>query len=356
MRQIPTPLVLMVLMLLMAGSALGSPEGMVTRLNDTGEVVVNRGVEDQVTPGTHWFVYRNGQPVAELEVVLVDSYTSNARVVQGSGIRIGDKVSEKAFTTALVPLPEEKPRTEARTSSATAATTAAQGVRPASPPVNNAEEAEAAYNKLLASSTQKRSFAGGAQTRNNVKIDPLNALNTLTTFGYGGKYWYNIWDLVSVGAEIYGTNSTNASLYQDNRVELQVTWLSDALLESQADSLAFRENKSSMEDRLAMRANLFAQKGLDKYVVFAVKLINKGPGTVQLSPFHWHLYLVDAQGNRLKSDRYDQVLDRTLNPDQSVEGNMYFLKTDVSGKPVLAPGAVKIVLEDILGERAEMSF
>jgi len=105
-----------------------------------------------------------------------------------------------------------------------------------------------------------------------------------------------------------------------------------------------------------MRASLYAQKGLDRYVVFNVKLINKGPGTVQLSPFHWHMYVLDAQGNRVKAERYDQVLDRTLNPDQWVEGNIYFMKVDVAGRPLLPPGKVKVALEDILGDRGEMSF
>jgi len=222
--------------------------------------------------------------------------------------------------------------------------------------VASAQQAEANYQKLLAQSTQTRDFAGGAKANNKMRVDPLNTLNMFTTFGYGGQYWFNVWDIASVVGAEASRNISNSQQYKDNRLQLQVTYWSDALLEGYADSLALRENRTSVEDRLAMRANLYAQKGLDRFLVFNVKLLNRGPGTVQLSPFHWHMYVVDAQGNRIKAERYDQVLDRTLNPDQSVDGTIYFLKTDVAGRPVLGPGKVKVVLEDVLGDREDLAF
>lgn len=354
MRQIPFVLLLLGLLAL---PVLASPEAMVTRLTEGGEVVVNRGVEDQVTPGTHWYVYRNGKPVAELEVELVDSYTSKARVVQGSGVQVGDKVTDKAFTTAPVPAAVETPvaaSTPAGAATPASAATPAAG-RTATPSVT-AGDAQKSYDKLLAGATRTHTFKGGAQASTDIKIDPLNTLNMFTTFGYGGQYWMNPWNIISVTGAGAATNVANSTLYKDNQLQIQVTWWNEALLEGYADSMALRENKSSVEDRLAMRASLFAQKGLDRYHVFHVRLANRGPGTVQVSPFHWHMYLTDAQGNRVKADRYDQVLDRTLNPDQTVEGSIYFMKVDVAGRPILPPGKVKVVLEDILGERAEMSF
>ncbi len=350
---------------LMGGPSLASPEAMVTRLTESGEVVVNRGVEDEIKPGTRWFIYRDRRPVAEVEVLLVDSYSSRARVVQGSGVRVGDRVTDQPFASALVPVTEEPAGGEdgaadeiaARVqagSTGTTAGTAATGA--ATAPAPSVEEAEASYQKLLAKSTRTQDFAGGARANNKMRVDPLNTLNMFTTFGYGGQYWYNVWDIASVVGAEASRNVSNSELYKDNKLQVQVTYWSDALLEGYADSLALRENRNAIEDRLAMRANLYAQKGLDRFLVFNVKLANRGPGTIQLSPFHWHMYVVDAQGNRIKAERYDQVLDRTLNPDQSVDGTIYFLKTDVAGKPVLGPGKVKVVLEDILGDREELAF
>jgi hypothetical protein len=343
--------------------AVASPEAMVTRLTESGEVVVNRGVEDDVKPGTRWFIYRDRQAVAEVEVELVDSYSSKARVVQGGGVRVGDRVTDQPFQSPPVPVAEQAPATEglsadeasARVEAASSRTSGASSATVAAP-VPTAVDAEASYQKLLAGATRTQDFAGGARASNEVRIDPLNTANMFTTFGYGGQYWYNIWDIASVVGAEASRNVSNSELYKNNKLQIQVTYWSDALLEGYADSLALRENRNSVEDRLAMRANLYAQKGLDRYVVFNVKLSNQGPGTVQLSPFHWHMYLVDAQNNRVKAERYDQVLDRTLNPDQSVEGTIYFLKTDVSGRPLLGPGKVKVVLEDVLGDREEMTF
>lgn len=343
-------------LLLLLGSfalpALASPVAMVTRITDTGEIVVNRGVEDQIAPGTKWYVYRNDKPVAEVEVVLVDSYSSRAKLVQGNNPRVGDRVSEKPFASA--PVPEPPP--VAAVPSVAQATRPQPGTAVGGPVATNADEAQSGYDKMRGAYTRTKAFSGGAQSSNEIKIDPINTLNMVSTFGYNGQFYPNIWNMISTGAEQLGTNVSNANLYQDHQLEVTVTWWNEALLESYADSLAFRENKTSVQDRLMMRTNLYAQKGLDRYMVFQVKLKNTGPGTVQVAPFHWHLYVVDAQGNRVKAERYDQILDRTLNPDQSVEGSVYFMKTDVSGRPLVPSGKLKVVLEDILGERADLSF
>ncbi len=364
MRQAPLILLLLGVLTL---SAMASPGAMVTRLTDAGEVVVNRGVEDQVTPGTRWYIYREGKPLAELEVHLVDNYSSRARVVQGGGVRVGDRISSEPFDAPPPEVAAEEPPGPDQDVEAAMARAQAASARPAATdrkPASSrgaavtgpAQDPEKAWQTLLSASTQTADFAGGAKANRQVRVDPLNTINMFTTIGYGGQYWPNIWNMVSVGGAEVTRNVSNSELYKNNKLQVQVTHWSDALLEGYADVMAARENRASVEDKLAMRASLYAQKGLDRYVVFNVKLINKGPGTVQLSPFHWHMYVLDAQGNRVKAERYDQVLDRTLNPDQSVEGNIYFMKVDVAGRPLLPPGKVKVALEDILGDRGEMSF
>ncbi|MGI5843535.1 MAG: hypothetical protein ACOX9B_05070 [Candidatus Xenobium sp.] len=364
MRQVPLILLLLVVLAL---SAMASPGAMVTRLIDAEEVVVNRGVDDQVTPGTRWYIYRGDKPLAELEVHLVDKYSSRARVVQGGGVRVGDRISSEPFGAPPPEVAAEEPagaeeELEAAMARAQAAGSGSAANRPkpassrSAAATTPAQDPEKAWQTLLKGATRTADFAGGAQANRQVRVDPLNTINMFTTVGYGGQYWPNIWNIVSVGGSEISRNVSNSGLYKDNKLQIQVTHWSDALLEGYADVMAARENRSSVEDKLAMRASLYAQKGLDRYVVFNVKLINKGPGTVQLSPFHWHMYVLDAQGNRVKAERYDQVLDRTLNPDQWVEGNIYFMKVDVAGRPLLPPGKVKVALEDILGDRGEMSF
>ncbi len=62
-------------------------EGMVVNVAQNGEITVNRGIADNVTPGTRWYIYRNGAPKAEVEAVLVDNYTTMVRVVSVAGNR-----------------------------------------------------------------------------------------------------------------------------------------------------------------------------------------------------------------------------------------------------------------------------
>ena len=82
-------------------------EGMVVNVAQSGEITVNRGIADNVTPGTRWYIYRNGSPKAEVAAVLVDNYTTTVRVVSGSGVAVGDKITTKPFAAA----PKEKKET-----------------------------------------------------------------------------------------------------------------------------------------------------------------------------------------------------------------------------------------------------
>ena len=64
--------------------------------------------------------------------------------------------------------------------------------------------------------------------------------------------------------------------------------------------------------------------------------MNRGPGVMQLAPFDWHVYMMDPAGNRIKAERYDEILDKALNAGQEVAGYVYFPRRDPTGKSLLA--------------------
>ncbi|MGM9998091.1 MAG: hypothetical protein ACI38Q_01620 [Candidatus Bruticola sp.] len=328
-------------------------EGMVVNVAQSGEITVNRGIADNVTPGTRWYIYRNGAPKAEVEAVLVDNYTTTVRVVSGSGVVVGDKITTKPFASA----PKEKKQATAKNIESSIPKNQLDPRFKTTPRVKEetAESTEQSYRKALAASTKKASFAGGASQMRKASVNPAavyNVFSGYTTSHGGGLLWQNA---LSVLPGEVGYNVGMKRINKNCCVDIEVTWWGDSLLDSYSDMVAFREGRTSMEQRLAMRNGLYSQKGADKFVVFHIKMKNTGKVNVQIEPFHWHAFILDSQGNRLKPERYDQILDKTLTPGQETEGNVYFSKFDSSGNNI-ADGKVTLVLEDILSERATMKF
>ncbi len=349
---------ILLLLVVAALPAMADSLGMVTSCAESGEVVVNRGVEDNVTPGTHWYIYRSGKPQAELEVVLVDSYASTARVVSGGGVRVGDRISDKVFTSA--PKEQKSPIETGKDEEEVASSIPLNQIKDRNPGVRPKEETvestAARYDKMLAASTQSHKFSGGAAEKRKTTIDPLSVANLFSAYGYHGSNWANYQTVLPTVINEVDTNLANRKLYKNSLLKIDVTWWSDELMTAYSDMLAFREGRTDQDQRIAMRSGLYAQKGMERFLVFNVKMENSGPGVAQVQPFHWHMYLLDDQGNRVKAERYDQILDRTLNPGQKVEGNVYFLKVDAAGRPIAAGKTVRVIFEDVLNEKCEMKF
>lgn len=327
-------------------------EGMVVNVAQSGEITVNRGIADNVTPGTRWYIYRNGSPKAEVEAVLVDNYTTTVRVVSGSGVAVGDKITTKPFAAA----PKEKKETAKNIESNIPKNQLDPRFKTTRRvKEETAESTEGRYKKALSSSTKKANFSGGMSKQRRTSINPMMAYNLFsgfTTSHGGGIIWQNA--AMTVPGEVaYNATMKNQSKYCS--LDVEVTWWSENLLDAYSDMIAFKEGRTSMEQRLSMRNGLYSQRGADKFLVFHIKMKNTGKANVQVEPFHWHAYLLDGQGNRLKAERYDQILDRTLTPGQETEGNIYFSKYDASGR-CLADNKVTLVLEDILTERATLKF
>ncbi|MGM9991484.1 MAG: hypothetical protein ACI376_01360 [Candidatus Bruticola sp.] len=328
-------------------------DGMVVNVAQSGEITVNRGIADNVIPGTRWCIYRNGSPKAEVEAVLVDNFTTTVRIVSGSGVAVGDKITTKPFASA----PKENKQTAAKNIESSIPKNQLDPRFKTTPRAKEetAESTEKNYKKALAASTKKASFVGGASNLRRSSVNPAlvyNVFSGYTTSHGGGIIWQNA---LSVLPSEVGYNVSMKNMNKNCCVDIEITWWGDNLLDSYSDMVAFREGRTSMEQRLAMRNGLYSQKGADKFIVFHVKMKNTGKVNVQIEPFHWHAFVLDSQGNRLKPERYDQILDKTLTPGQETEGNVYFSKFDSSGN-IIADGKVTLVLEDILSERATMKF
>ncbi len=331
--------------------------GMVVKTPEDGDIMVNRGTEDSVRPGTHWYIYRDNKPIAELEVQLVDTYASYTKVVSGGGVRVGDVVSDTPFAQSpksedFAPAPKER---------AYAAPSAQQDARNSifrSIKPENQSDVNNKYKDLFNDSTKTCEFSGGNK---NFRHTTANLPMIGNMFTVAPSIAYSSPNLIfqNVASVVPGEIATNVgtkSIFKACKVKIETTWWSDYLAAAYADTVAFQEGKTDPEQRALMRSAVITQKGLDRYIVFHVKLSNTGDGNVQLEPFHWHMFLVDKNGNRVKTERYDQILEKTLAPEQVVEGNVYFLRHDAAGQDILSPDGVTVVFEDILSERDAIQF
>lgn len=331
--------------------------GMVVKTPEDGNIMVNRGAEDSVKPGTHWYIYRDKKPIAELEVQLVDTYSSYTKLVSGGGVRIGDVVSDTPFAQD----PKSEDYSPAPKPKAYAAPSAQQDARHSiyrSIKPESQEDIENKYKDLTNDNTKVCEFSGGNKKARKTTAN-LPEIANMFTIVPSMKYSNPVLGLQTLGAVVpneIGANVGAKSFFKGCKLKFETTWWSEDLVAAYADTLAFREGKTDPQERAMMRSAMIGQKGLDRYIVFHVKITNTGTGNVQLEPFHWHMFLVDSQGNRVKTERYDQILDKTLAPEQVIEGNVYFLRADAAGQDILSPDGVTVMFEDILAEREAVHF
>ncbi|MBQ7568239.1 hypothetical protein IJT17_05470 [bacterium] len=345
------------LTLLLAAQSWAGEVGMVVKTPEDGDIMVNRGTEDSVRPGTHWYIYRDGKPIAELEVQLVDTYSSYTKLVSGGGVRVGDVVSDVPFAQA--PKPEDfNPTPKVREFAAPSPEQDARNSIYRSMRPETQKSVEEKYQDLVSSNTKVCEFSGGNKEARRPTANLLQIGNVFTTVT-SIKHLTPMLGLQTLGGVVpqeVEANTGAKEFFKGCQLKFETTWWSEDLVSAYADTMAFREGKSDPQERLMMRSALLTQKGLDRYILFHVKITNTGTGNVQLEPFHWHMFLIDGQGNRVKTERYDQILDKTLAPEQTIEGYVYFLRTDATGNDITSPEGVTIVFEDILAEREQIFF
>jgi hypothetical protein len=147
----------------------------------------------------------------------------------------------------------------------------------------------------------------------------------------------------------------SGSMNQRPKTYLEVVYWDRDLARAYADYYVYKEANNGGTRVSDVRRSIMAQKGVDNSVVFQFKLSNRGPGILQLAPFDWHMYLLDRDGNRIKADRYDEMLDKALNPGQETQGYMYFSRQDSQGRSLLGD-KVTLDMEDIMGEHTKVHW
>lgn len=326
---------ILLLTLFLGITALASPgTGMVVKSSGS-EVTLNRGSQDGLAPGTRYLVFRNGQSVGEVEVTLVDQYQSAARLVSGSA-QAGDALRAASVASVGGPPPE---------------TSVSEPV----PTVYSAEQLEQyeeRYRDKFRGRTAQRTFTAVSQTpRTDSGMDAMMWMNiatlAITSFGpYGFTGSPQI--IASTVADSVATNVWMGDYYQDAEVEITLTNWDEPLMDSFSDYTAYREARGNLQQMAAVKSILYSQKGLDQNQVVEVKLRNTGPVIAQLAPFNFHIFLL-VDGQRVQCQRYDQILDKALNPGEEVLGFVYFPRLE-------SPGTTRIALEDILGNSEEIGF
>lgn len=330
-------------LLLFTLSALAAPAGFVVRVEGT-RIVINRGLMDSVKVGDRFVVMRMGRQVAELVVQNVNQQESQATVSQlysqepvlaGDALTIGGDVAPVANNTpskpkALTPLQLTQTQTQ--------------------------EE----YQEMLKSRTQSQEFQQKWSGKTDQNTDAFNSQNgafmldslafSLWTGGPG--WWWNSADtLARTASQAYWSHNLREHMMRDYvaRINIEVVHWDNELLESYARMQAAQQGMTSVEELNALRQQMQREKQLDKNDVFQVRMQNVGELNVEMSPFHWHMFMSAPDDKRVVATHYDQVLDRKLAAKQEVTGFITFPR-------VPNQDGVKVFLEDVYGDRGEFSF
>jgi hypothetical protein len=375
-------------LLLFPLSAAGEINGMVTLVQEDS-IKVNRGQIQGVEPDMELFVYRLGKPIAKVKVYQVDDYSSWSRAIfltAGEAVRVGDVVSTEPMTPSFAasapppqaPSPAPPPSQDAASTAPLQNTPVPQAPGPASlspggsppqaqPALNQpaplvrgdrGDEVTKRYEKKCQQNTRR--FSISVKGKGTISVSPFDVLNLLSTtsvlMGSGYASSINPWYLGTIGADMYSRYQYSKGQSQGTSSSIDVVYWDPDLADIYADYVCLKEASTDEDMRQAMRKDVYNQKGLDRSIVFYVIVNNKGPGVMQLAPFSWHMYLLAKDGSRIKAEKYDEVLDRALNPNSDTKGYIYFPRYDVNGQPVLGNGPVKIQLEEIMGKKAVLEF
>jgi hypothetical protein len=309
--------------------------GMVIRVAGN-RCVINKGSRDQVIPDQELYVHRIGKPVAKIKVALVDSYSSEATITTlepDETVKIGDVVTTEPFSIAYTPPP---PPSKEQTS---------QG----SPSKDN----PGAYMDKLKEMTKIATFKSGPRGQVRVGIGEVSLL--MNAAGFGGYCYSDPWMIVTVGSALLNQYTTSKMIGPHSTASIAVTYYSDSLIDAQARYFASKEGITDESQVQEVKRGVIQMLGADTNEVFHVKISNQGATVLQLAPFKWHIYLMDAKGQKVTASRYEDALDRGISPQSEAQGYVYFPKLDDSGRPVLfSGGLVRIAIESILGGNADL--
>jgi len=320
-----------------------SLEGMVTKMHTNGNVVINKGLNAQIKTGMVFYVTRMSAPIAVIKVIQVDDYSSVCQIVEtvgGNNIQPGDVIGTTPF---------EKPEPTPSTASSPGASPKPPVVKVKTPEEIqkerevSAKEASKNFEGIIKKKTQIYRFKRGSG--GTIKVNAFDTYNFLSTLFVGGRAAsINPWYAATYTYGVYTDSKSTQNNDKVRNVQIEITYWDTEYLDAYATYYAYKEVINDPRQVKMVRENIYRQKGLDKFYVFQVKIVNPGPGAFQLAPFPWHFYLEGKGGVRLKADHYDEVLDKALNPNQAVNGYIYFSRYDKQGQPVTETKGVNIVL------------
>jgi hypothetical protein len=326
---------------LSCGLAEAAPAGFVVRVEGP-RIVINRGSMDSVKVGDRFVVLRQGRNIAELVIQNVNTQESQAVVSQlysQESVLAGDALSVSGDTgvssLGLTPKPPKA----------------------LTPNQLTMEQSRQDYEQMLRSRTQSQEFSQKWSGKNDNSQSDFNDLTlgtTLDSLGYSiwaGGWWGPTDLLLRTANQALLNQHMRDSMMKDYvaRLEIEVVRWDSELLDAYCKMQAAQQGMTSMEEVNALRSQLAKEKALDSNDVFQVRIKNIGELNVEMSPFHWHMFLNGPDDKRVPASRYDQVLDRKLNPKQEVVGFVSFPKVPEREE-------LKVYLEDVYGDHGEFSF
>ncbi|MBS2038367.1 hypothetical protein JST97_25515 [bacterium] len=334
----------LLIVLLISLAAMAAPAGFVVRVEGS-RIVINRGLMDSVKVGDRFVVIRMGRNIAELVVQNVNQQESQASVAQlysqepvlaGDALTVGGEVAPQATNNrpgqpkALTPLQLTMQQTS--------------------------EE----YQEMLKSRTQSQEFQqkwSGKTDQNQEAFNTQNGLYMADSLAFslwtgGPGWWWNSADtLIRTASQAYWSHNLREHMMRDYmaRIQIEVVHWDNELLEAYCKMQAAQQGMTSVEELNALRQQMMREKQLDKNEVFQVRMQNVGELNVEMSPFHWHIFMAAPDEKRVVATHYDQVLDRKLAPKQEVTGLVTFPR-------VPNQDSLKLFLEDVYGDRGEFSY
>jgi hypothetical protein len=328
-------------------------EGMITRIDNTF-IYVNKGIESKLQPGTILYITRLGQPIGTLRVEQVDSYRSICRTMEKIGNHdfcIGDLASTESYT---------KPA--ATTGVQTGKTAPVLTTAPKEGSEKERIEAQLQYEKKVMEQyesvikkhtciLQFKKGPGGV-----VQVNGWSIVSLLMPAIYQRPYFVSDYlTLGDIALTTIGRYKASQRPEDVRNVTMEVTYWDVDYLDAFASYYAYKESSTDPRTINTIKENIYRQKGLDKFYVFQVKLYNPGPGMVQLAPFPLHFF-IEGKERQIHADSYDEILDKTLNPNQSVNGYIYFSRNDQHGQPINQGTQVTVSIVDVVGSSSKVNF
>lgn len=140
--------------------------------------------------------------------------------------------------------------------------------------------------------------------------------------------------------------------------EIEIIFFTPELIRAQSRMLALGDDAYNDEQQVnAIADGMIQQNEIDQYAVFQVTITNdqNSADSLQLAPFKWKMVIITDTNEEVKAIKYDEALDKTLGPGQTVTGNIYFPLTDSMGNK-LGMGNTRVRFQSILDKKLDIKW